>query len=224
MEAYFCTFETVLRILHIPSFRGEYDKLWDNPQSINRTFLTKLQLVISISIRLSLDGTAANSETNTHAQCVHWIQSAQRWLDSPSDNAGPSIDTAQIHCLLILARTICGVDRESVYSSAGALLSTAFQLRLHRDPRHIYGADYAQGEIRRRLWFTIAEISLQASMDSGSPPLLSCSDFDCSPPANLDDIQIHALPWRGTHHVACPSNRSHRHLWPRVWRSLCLFA
>ncbi|RYO83949.1 hypothetical protein DL766_000990 [Monosporascus sp. MC13-8B] len=45
-------------------------------------------------------------------------------------------------------------------------------------------------EIRRRLWATIVELLLQSSLDSGSPLLLSSEDFNCKPPANLNDSQL----------------------------------
>lgn len=45
--------------------------------------------------------------------------------------------------------------------------------------------------MRRRLWATVLEIVLQSSMDSGGPPLISCYDFDCESPSNLDDEQLY---------------------------------
>jgi len=47
-----------------------------------------------------------------------------------------------------------------------------------------------EAETRRRLWATTLEIVVQSSLDSGMPPLISCDDFDCDSPSNLDDIQI----------------------------------
>ncbi|KKY33509.1 putative c6 transcription [Diaporthe ampelina] len=42
-------------------------------------------------------------------------------------------------------------------------------------------------EMRRRLWNTIIEISLQASISKGGPPLLSMTDFDAEMPGNIPD-------------------------------------
>ncbi|RYP58737.1 hypothetical protein DL769_008824 [Monosporascus sp. CRB-8-3] len=44
--------------------------------------------------------------------------------------------------------------------------------------------------MRRRLWNTILEITLQSSLASGGPPFISLDDFDTAPPGNFDDDQI----------------------------------
>jgi hypothetical protein len=45
-------------------------------------------------------------------------------------------------------------------------------------------------EIRRRLWATILEITVQTSLHAGMPPLISFDDFDCQLPLNVDDSQL----------------------------------
>lgn len=44
-------------------------------------------------------------------------------------------------------------------------------------------------EMRRRLWNTILEITLQSSLSSGGPPLVSLHYFDAECPGNFDDDQ-----------------------------------
>jgi hypothetical protein len=44
--------------------------------------------------------------------------------------------------------------------------------------------------MRRRLWNTILEITLQSSLTSGGPPFVSLDDFDTEPPGNFDDDQL----------------------------------
>ena len=48
----------------------------------------------------------------------------------------------------------------------------------------------SQAEIRRRLWATILEVNLQASLDSGTPLAISCDDYDTESPANINDEDI----------------------------------
>lgn len=58
---------------------------------------------------------------------------------------------------------------------------------------------YRQAEVRRRLWATILEMNLQASLDSGVPLAISFDDFDTSSPRNVNDQDIsestEALPY-----------------------------
>ncbi|PNP43529.1 hypothetical protein TGAMA5MH_04501 [Trichoderma gamsii] len=47
-----------------------------------------------------------------------------------------------------------------------------------------------QAELRKRLWATILEMNLQASLDSGVPLAISFDDFDTSSPRNVNDQDI----------------------------------
>lgn len=49
---------------------------------------------------------------------------------------------------------------------------------------------YREAEVRRRLWATILEMNLQASLDSGVPLAISFDDFDTSSPRNINDQDI----------------------------------
>lgn len=48
----------------------------------------------------------------------------------------------------------------------------------------------SEAEIRRRLWATILELNIQTSLDSGTPPGISCGDFDTGPPSNVNDEDL----------------------------------
>jgi hypothetical protein len=45
-------------------------------------------------------------------------------------------------------------------------------------------------EMHHRLWNTILEVNLQASLSSGGSPLIMPGDFDTAPPGNFDDEQL----------------------------------
>ena len=49
---------------------------------------------------------------------------------------------------------------------------------------------YSQAEIRRRLWASILEMNLQASLDSGAPLALSYDEFDTESPSNVNDCDF----------------------------------
>lgn len=64
------------------------------------------------------------------------------------------------------------------------------QMGLHRDPKHLPGMSVLAVEVRRRLWVTIIEMAVQASLDSGMPALFSFNYFDTLPPSNINDDEI----------------------------------
>lgn len=186
VDLYFKTSESVYRILHIPTFRQEYEQYWQNPDAASPIFILKLLLVMSIGTLLyqGLDATHWRSEA------VKWIFAAQAWLSSPFEKARLHTSAIQLQCLLLLARQDHSIAGDLVWISAGSLLRTALQMGYHRDPSILPKMSPLQAEIRRRLWATILEINLQSALDSGMPLLLSREDFDTDPPANIDDADL----------------------------------
>lgn len=184
---YLRTFESVYRILHIPSFEKEYAQYWIEPQAASNGFVVKLLLVLAI-------GTCLYQNPHDHmelrTQAISWIYAAQSWLSAPVEKSRLNLTGLQVHCLLLLARQTNSVGSDLVWISAGALLRTAMQMGLHRDPRHFPRMSVFHSEMRRRLWATILEIAADSCIDSGMQPFISFNDFDTEPPSNINDDEI----------------------------------
>ena len=191
IQGYIRTFESVFRIIHIPSFMKEYADFWDNPKASRDLYVIKLLLVMAI-------GTCFYQETpNTdpslasiRAAATQWIHTVEAWISTPYQKPKATLANLEIRCLLLVARQVTIIDGDSIWVSAGSLLRTAMQMGLHRDPSQLFEMSTLHAEHRRRLWATVVELLLQSSMDSGGPLLLSVDDFDCEPPSNVDDSQI----------------------------------
>lgn len=76
----------------------------------------------------------------------------------------------QIHYLLLLSRQVNRVGPDLVWISAGALVRMAMQMGLHQDPNIIGDMSVLQNEMRRRLWYTILEMNVQAALECGMHP------------------------------------------------------
>ncbi|KAE8375515.1 fungal-specific transcription factor domain-containing protein [Aspergillus bertholletiae] len=189
IQAYLRTFESVYRIVHVPSFLCEYDQYWGNPQAASPTFIimTLLMLAIGNSFCQSRDPVKDYVPRTTSAQ---WIFTAQTWLSSPFEKSRLNIANLQAQCLLLLARQTNAVSSDLVWISAGTLLRTALHMGFHIDPRHIEGISFFDAQLRRRIWSTILEIVVQSSLDAGGLPLIHYDDYDCEPPLNIDDVQM----------------------------------
>ncbi|ELQ34112.1 hypothetical protein OOU_Y34scaffold00795g1, partial [Pyricularia oryzae Y34] len=186
VDNYFRTFETVYRILHVPKFRREYAKYWEDPTAVRDVFLIQLQLVLAIGACLHDD------MFSLRHQATEWLYDAQHWITMPTPTfkARLSLDAMQSMCLLHIARETTGVGADLTWISAGELLRNAIFMGLHRDPDKLSKMPTYRAEIRRRLWGTILEMALQASIDSGGPASISLSDFDTKLPSNFDDVQL----------------------------------
>lgn len=187
IDLYLSKFESSFRILHVPSFLGEYEQYWANPSASSAELRLKVQLVIAIGSSISHN---QNAGAEIRSMASHWIYAAQNWLAGPLEKDRFSISGLQVYCLLILARQILSVGGDLIWVSMGTLLRTAMQMGLHRDPKHFPKMGVLQAEIRRRLWATILEYTVQSSLDSGMPPLITFEDFDTAAPANIDDEEM----------------------------------
>lgn len=184
MECYLRTSEALYRVLHIPTFRTDYDAFWVSDTDPDAAFLIQLKLVLSIG------AITYDDHFSLRASAIHWVHEAIHWLSKPDFKSRLNIQSIQTDILLLLARESVNVGGELVWISAGALFRTAVCIGLHRDPAHLSKRTGLAAEMRRRLWNTILEIVLQTSLISGAPPFFSLEDFDTEPPQNFDDDQL----------------------------------
>ncbi|EEH22887.2 hypothetical protein PABG_05098 [Paracoccidioides brasiliensis Pb03] len=189
VQGYLRTFETVYRILHVPTFQQEYLQFWSNPQSASPAFVVRLLLVMALGTCFYKGQDISITPRTTAAP---WIYAAQAWLGGPSEKTRVNISCVQIQCLLLLARQTCAIDGDLVWILSGSLLRAAMYVGLHRDPQHLPKMPSFQAELRRRLWASVLEIVLQSSMDAGGAPLICRDDYDCEPPSSIDDLDMNA--------------------------------
>jgi hypothetical protein len=187
VNLYFSCFESTSRILHVPTFRVEYERYWDQPDDVT----TEVRLLVSLVIGIgsSLSGNA-DARAEVRGVVYQWVHDAQMWLSGPLKKSRLGIRGLQIYCLTILARGIFSIGGDLVWMSMGSLMHEAMQIGLHRDPQHLPVMSNLQAELRRRLWATILEISIQSSMDAAMPPRLSLDEFDTDPPSNVNDDEL----------------------------------
>ncbi|KAF7126148.1 hypothetical protein CNMCM5793_002570 [Aspergillus hiratsukae] len=186
---YLTSFESTHRILHLPTFWLEYQRYWGNPEGAAPSLRLKVLLVIGIGSSLYNHGDRAAALRNIDV-VQQWIYAAQTWLSGPLEKDRLDISGLQIYCLSILARQIFSIGGDTIWISIGSLVHSAMQLGLHRDPKHLPAISVLQAELRRRLWYTIIDFVVQASLDSWMPPRISFEEFDTEPPSDVNDDQL----------------------------------
>jgi hypothetical protein len=184
VEHYFRTIETLYRILHIPTFRREYEAMWACGSAPNTAFMILVKLVLAIGAMFFDENCSMRSEA------IHWVCEAQTWISCPTFKSKLGLQHLQISVLLLIAREFTDVGSEFVWISAGSLLREAIYTGLHKDPSRLPRMNTFDSEMRRRIWNTILEINLQYSLISGGPCLISLEDFNTEPPRNFDDEQL----------------------------------
>lgn len=184
VENYLRTFEGVMRVVHVPSFRAEYERYWQNPDAASESFTIQLQLC------MALGATLHDERFSLRSMAMQWVYEAQLWLMLPPEKSRMTTVGIQIMCLVNIAKSVCGAGHDLTWITTGALLRKAMYMGLHRDPMHLSKMTRYRAEMRRRLWATILELNMQSAFDAGGSALISSSDYDTRPPANLDDDQL----------------------------------
>ncbi|KAI1653770.1 hypothetical protein F4813DRAFT_393354 [Daldinia decipiens] len=184
VDGYLRTSETVFRILHVPSFRKDYENFWLSPDSVDLPFMIQFQLVMAIG------GAVYDDYYTMRKSAMQWVYEAQFWLISPAPKARLTLTGLRVMLLLCLAQETASVGQDLVWIHVGQLMRTAIYMGLHKDPKKLPKMSFFLSEIRRRLWNTILELALQTSVDSGGPPLIYLDQYDTSAPGNYDDDQL----------------------------------
>ncbi|KAF1829950.1 hypothetical protein BDW02DRAFT_650994 [Decorospora gaudefroyi] len=186
VDCYLRTFEGVFRVLHVPTFRRIYDAYWLGTMPAKPSVIHMFLLVCAIAVPFY----TGPEQAKLRVSATKWIQAAAEWQSAPHAKSRLNMIGLQIQILTLLARQVCNVDGDHIWIPAGTLLRTAMHLGLHRDPSHFPKISVYHGEMRRRLWATILEITAQSSLDMGMPPMISVNDYDTRPPSNINDEDI----------------------------------
>jgi hypothetical protein len=198
-KLYFDRFETTYRILHGPRFWKNFEKLWDEQAEPNIAFTVILLLVILIARTIApeelLTYVGSSLSTSEPAAVIH---AGKIWLARQSKKH-LKIESFQIQILLYVASQVNSEQLKQSWNTAGMLVRSAMSVGLHREPSLLGSkiSTYNQ-EMRRRLWLTIVELDLQASVDRGMQASLTGIPWDSRSPGNIDDAEIneetHQLP------------------------------
>jgi hypothetical protein len=189
VELYFRTFDTVFRVLHVPTFQKEYQAYWSDSLVSNEIFHQKLLLVMAIGTCFYYDN--EEQECALRPLASRWIFQVQYWLVNIFETGEPNMDVIQVSALLLIARQIDRVGTNLIWISADFPLRIAISEGYHKEPSvHFPDIPPFEAEMRRRIWTTILELSLQSSLDAGMPPPISYDGFDCRSPANVDDTEL----------------------------------
>ncbi|KAI9737560.1 MAG: hypothetical protein M1834_009715 [Cirrosporium novae-zelandiae] len=195
LQLYFSTYETTYRILHGPTFWDEYRSFWEDPEKRRSGFMVLLlSIIATVYCGSSKEPFSYIADSSSAREMsILWIRASESWLQYQSEKH-MTLTQVQVRCLLLLAKQVNQVKRKQHWAFAGALMRFGMQIGLHRDPS-LLGRKIAMfdQELRRRLWVTMTELELQASIDRGMPSSTAGLPFDSAPPRNINDDDLEVL-------------------------------
>ncbi|KAI1382784.1 fungal-specific transcription factor domain-containing protein [Hypoxylon trugodes] len=189
VSVYLDQFEQIYRIIHVPTFKAEYETYWDPSKTKVASFTALLLAMMSVSC--CLDTQASNKFVGIKSSSIQmaekWVRACDDWHDKQSQKHRKLVHY-QIACLLYLAKKVNLIKKKRFWTTSGKLIRDGLNVGLHQDPDHVAAkiSPY-MAEMRRRVWATIIEFDVQASFDQGLPTLLSSVHNDTNPPKNVDD-------------------------------------
>tara|TARA_R110002003_G_scaffold37_2_gene2133 strand:+ start:35708 stop:37489 length:1782 start_codon:yes stop_codon:yes gene_type:complete len=183
-------FERTMRVLHIPTFMRQYEQLWreENAESCNSASILP-QLTAVMSMAYHMDDARELGEEQPHRFYLKGaaLDLIQAWVDELSRKQRTELSTLQVEILLLLAKSLRHLHPEKLWSLTGALVRSAMVLGLNMDHSAVKEFTPYQAEMRRRVWATILEIDLQASVTTGMPTVLPELDPGSLALSNLND-------------------------------------
>jgi hypothetical protein len=197
---YVFNWETVVRILHIPTFMRECDELQNArraepmttlPSHIPIWVVPQVLAVLAIGSRLrdpserSISGEELPDEIITK-NCLM----VQRWLDELHGKITLTFQILQTRALLLLARQSNLSHPSELFRRSGDLVRVALTMGLHKDAEDCDEIPKFQKEMRRKLWYTIVELDMQFALATGMPASVTSSSFNVRLLMNVDDQDL----------------------------------
>lgn len=188
---YFQNWETTYRTLHEPSFWEEYRHFWEQrPNNIGQVgFAVVLLLVYAIAKCVTpKDDVFVGDMTTDRQTASDLINLCGAW-NSRQPRKRLTLLFFQIQCLLLLAKRVNCLYLKQDWVTSGDLLRMALGAGMHRDPSLLAIGKISEfeKEMKKRLWWTIAELELISSIEEGIQSSLTGLYFDTPAPTNLPD-------------------------------------
>lgn len=202
VQLYFDNYDSIYHVIHLPTFRQEYNDMWSDLANARPHFVA-IVLLMTASSHLLVDSEpwlyTANSST-ARERGIATIALCEGWLQRQSQKHVTVADF-QIRFLLSQAKLLNASKFKRTWTDAGTILRFFMAAGLHRNPDHLRKPTSAlDKEMRRRLWFAATEFEMQASFNRGMVSAPWPQQSDCPPPNNIhdDDIDHH------TEHLPTP--------------------
>lgn len=188
-EAYFTFYENALRVLHRPSFRHQLENVWNLRNAPDSSFdylVPQMLLIIALTSVSTNMLPMESAEVSPRAIC----KLVESWLITLSSKQRTQLPTIQTYCLLLMAQKLHVPDPDQLWNASGSLVRLAMTMGLHRDPSEHPDIPPFQAEMRRRIWFTVVELDLQISGNSGHPTAIRKENFTTHLPLEINDADI----------------------------------
>lgn len=189
VHRYFGDFNPTLRILHLPTWRKQYDKYWQNPGGSHASFLGQLYAICGLAMQSYFKN---HDEPYEYQGRSHDLSMMYRGLTQQclqlvdyTKIEQTTIETMILHVHAEYQKT--GEADIGLWVLSRMVISLAMRTGIHRDGKNFPGITPFQCEIRRRLWTFLRTLETHLSFAVGLPSMIREYDTDTELPSNLKD-------------------------------------
>ncbi|KAJ5579686.1 uncharacterized protein N7459_005671 [Penicillium hispanicum] len=186
------TSEPSLVVVHVPTFRKEYDKFWKDPTSASFNWVAFLYAIMTLAVSL-----CHRSEEPLPLSAVDpislWNTFRKRAAQSlvQANYITPGRYKGEALFLYALSEFYRSQDAQAGVSYLlGINIRLAMRMGYHRDPSHFPNLSPYDCEMRRRLWTMLCQLDSLVSFQVGLPRTIHSNYSDTNMPANLLDTDF----------------------------------
>ncbi|RYP40257.1 hypothetical protein DL767_001800 [Monosporascus sp. MG133] len=203
VSRYFNVVDLATGIVHSGKFLREYEGFWNCPQDTPIVWVGLLFAIICVSTQLQDTTLVPHSTSTTSGIPSQPTQDPERqaMVDTLRKKiaqclvlghyakGGPHVLETLILYLLVEILLSKGVET-GIWVLSGNIAQIAIHMGYHRDAKHFPDISPFAGEMRRRVWTTIAQIDYSSSLQMGLPTVVKESQVDTAEPRNLYDADF----------------------------------
>lgn len=179
-------------LVHIPTFRKEYELFWKSPQETSFTWLAYIYAILTLSVshyHRSEEILPLDMVDSSTAWGIFRKRSAQALVQA--NYLAPGKYKAEALFFYSLSEFYRNQDAQfGVSYLFGILIRLAMRMGYHRDPGHYPSISAFDGEMRRRLWALMCQLDILISYQVGLPRTIQPWQFDTKLPSNLHDTDF----------------------------------
>ncbi|KAL3472528.1 hypothetical protein BJX99DRAFT_272867 [Aspergillus californicus] len=194
MDRYLETIERTHHFLHVPTFRSEVERFWQQPLEAEDDWLAMFCALLYLGCEVSQSRT--DSDDTMSITSNQLVEASRGFLHRTSFMAYPNLHAIRTLCLIVVAKQTSHMSCDSMESAwclTGLITRLAITMGLHSPIVPHDQPETVENQIRRVLWTTVSYLDLRQSLLIGMPLLLPPRIITGSAPANIRYNDIASL-------------------------------
>lgn len=196
LEAYRWYFHPVVSVLHMPSFRKEYERFWESKSRATGLNLTQsTPLILAALYAGSIVCPTSMFQQHFNVEGREEITSRFYWMCSQALRICnfPRNPTVEALSAYMITQGITMREEEPLTTASfiGVCVRVAQMLGLNREPSHFKTSiSPVAAEVRRRVWWHVFHLDVTVAIASGLPPLIDRDSWDVRKVSELAEEHI----------------------------------